>query len=238
MGVCLAVTKVIGTSSLGIYTGIVFSNISNYDILMNVLKTTNFNFNSFNEFNNKLNHKLKEHCSILFGLGSISSILFQLTYFKSPLNLKHPYLIYSSLVLPISLTIYGILFKNEIINYFKLNEISQRFKQSRYCCGGLKKCGAKEEQKTNNESKKEQITSELDNSVYKDLGDEINSNDESNSTPTSQIEDEEISKEVEVHLNKTITEGLLNKLNLANKIISGFSLVGFIISCVGIYGDF
>ncbi len=216
MGVCLAVTKVIGTTTLGIYTGIITSNITNYDILIHVLQSTSIS--NFNEFNSNLKAKLQKNSILLGLLGGVSSLAFQLSYFKAPLRSKHPYLIYASLVLPLSSIIYGILTRGELIKYFKLDEVINSFKNN--------------EDGNTVKKVKENVRSELDNSVYKDLGDDSSSNE------GGQQEDDEISKEVEIQLNKTSLEQLLGKLNLANKIVGGVSFIGFVIASVGIYGDF
>lgn len=219
MGVCLAATKVIGTTALGIYTGVVTSNITNYDILIHVLQSTTIS--NFNEFNSNLQSKLKTNSVLLGVLGGISSVAFQLSYFKAPLRAKHPYLIYASLVLPLSSIIYGILTRGELIKYFKLDEVIKSFKKDEASENSVKE-----------KAVKENVRSELDNSIYKDLGDDSSSNE------GGQQEDDEISKEVEIHLSKTSLEQLLGKLNLANKIVGGVSFIGFVIASIGIYGDF
>lgn len=219
MGTCLAVTKVIGTTTLGLYTGITLANISHYDIFVHVLESTTVQ--NFNEVNAHLKSKIKENGVILSVLGGISSIFFQLSYFKAPTRAQHPYLIYASLVLPISSVVYGLISRKELIKFFKLDELIKEWRFGVGAVEVLKK------------QKKEQAISELDNSVYKDLG-----SDDSSSVEGAQQEDEEITREVEVHLNKTSSENLVKKLGLANKIVGGVSLVGFVIASVGIYGDF
>ncbi|CCH44217.1 putative membrane protein [Wickerhamomyces ciferrii] len=230
MGTCLAVTKIIGTTSLGIFAGYSISNISTYDILIKVLSQSNLI--DFAQWNGKINEILVKNSIVLGGLGGISSLLFALSYNSSPSSGKHPYLIYASLVLPISSILIGILGKNEISNYLKLDSLIEKFKQGNTISGD------------NVKQVKQVITSELDNSVYKDLGDDSVSTtseqdqDQEPITPEGQNEDDEISKEVEIHLNKTTILNLLNKLNFINKFISGVSVLGFVISSIGIYGDY
>lgn len=223
MGTCLAVIKIIGTTSLGIYTGTVFSNqLSNLDILKKtILKNTE---------NVKPLDIMKEHLTvntIVLGIfGSLSTLAFQLSFFGAPARLKHPYLIYSSLVFPISAAVFGALnFKDlcKLINFDSLvrDNMTQDTKTKK----------AKKDKK--------QLRSDLDNSVYKDLG-ESNS-DEDEQTEEAELaeveEDEEISKEVEAHLEKTTALKVVDNLKFSNSIVLGVSFTGLLITAIGLYGD-
>ncbi|KAH3682934.1 hypothetical protein WICPIJ_006088 [Wickerhamomyces pijperi] len=220
MGTCLAVIKIIGTTSLGIYTGTVFSNqLTSLDILKkSILRNTE---------NAKPLEIIKEHLtlnSIVLGIfGSLSTFAFQLSFFGAPVSLKHPYLIYSSLVFPISAAIFISLNCEDLIRLINFESLILD--------------SDKKETKTKKAKKeKKQLRSDLDNSVYKDLG-ESNSEEEGEEDLAAVEEDEEINNEVEAHLEKATALKVVENLKLSNSIVLGVSLTGLLITAIGLYGD-
>lgn len=90
MSVCLAVTKSIAVSSLGIYAGIVTtSTLVSYIMPLDVIS----------KHLSPVICKLGELAS---ALGMVSSTFFAASYFGAPLPLRHPYLLYGALVAPVS----------------------------------------------------------------------------------------------------------------------------------------
>lgn len=198
MGTCLAVIKVVGITSLGLFTGGVCTNVLNgSDIVEYVINSSSKS--NIKQINSIIIKKIKTNAIYLSVVGSISTIAFQLAYFGAPARYQHPYLIYSSLIFPISSILYGLLSKDSILKYFNLDSLIKS-------------------------NKREPIRSELDNSVYKDLGENS--------------EDDEIEEEVEFHLSKKIAIEALDKLKDVNKIVSVISFIGLLITSVGVHGDF
>lgn len=90
MSVCLAVTKSIAVSSLGIYAGIVTtSTVVSYITPLDVIT----------KHLSPVICKLGELAS---ALGLVSSGFFAASYFGAPEQLRHPYLLYGALVAPVS----------------------------------------------------------------------------------------------------------------------------------------
>lgn len=90
MSVCLAVTKSIAVSSLGIYAGIVTtSTLVSYITPLDVIS----------KHLSPVICKLGELAS---ALGVLSSGFFAASYFGAPQRLRHPYLLYGALVAPVS----------------------------------------------------------------------------------------------------------------------------------------
>jgi autophagy-related protein 33 len=215
MGTCLAVIKVIGVTTLGVYTGSVATNALNgYDIVKYVLESS-ATINNIKQINAFITKKLATNGIFLSVLGSISSIAFQLAYNAAPARSKHPYLIYSSLVFPISSVIYGLVSRKQLLKFFYLDWFLANSKPVKDA-----------------KPKKEPIRSELDNSVYKDLG------DSSSVDEHGEDEDAEIEAEVDFHLSKRVAQEALDSVQFANKFVSVLSVLGFVIASVGVHGDF
>ncbi|KAH3675979.1 hypothetical protein WICMUC_002275 [Wickerhamomyces mucosus] len=220
MGTCLAVIKIIGTTSLGIYTGTVFSNqLSNLDVLKStILKTGEFQLEIVKD-------NLKTNGIVLGVFGTLSALSFNLAYFGAPAKYKHPYLIYSSLVFPISTVVYTLFSREDLRSLFHIKGLLNRSKTPP-APKKLKK-------------EKQQIRSDLDNSVYKDLGDTSNTEeDEDEEAELAAVEeDEEITQEVESHLQKTTALKVIDSLKFSNLIVLGVSVAGLLITSIGLYGE-
>lgn len=90
MSVCLAVTKSIAVSSLGIYAGMLTTTtLVSYITPLEVLK----------QHLSPVICKLAEVASVL---ATVSTGFFAASYFGAPLHLRHPYLLYGALVAPVS----------------------------------------------------------------------------------------------------------------------------------------
>ncbi|SCU83382.1 LADA_0C11078g1_1 [Lachancea dasiensis] len=90
MSVCLAVTKTIAVSSLGIYCGTLCSaTILARCTPLDVLRT-------------QLARPAKAVARVAASLAAVSSVFFGLSFFGAPLHLRHPYLLYGMLVGPVS----------------------------------------------------------------------------------------------------------------------------------------
>ncbi|KAI5952239.1 hypothetical protein KGF54_003105 [Candida jiufengensis] len=107
-GACINTIKLLGLGSLGLLTSsIIYQSIQNIPILINQL-------NSIYQFNIlKLNNQINLTKQYIFGsrivnilLTGLSTLLFTLAFKFSPIDEKHPYLIYSAIGAP--LTIAGI----------------------------------------------------------------------------------------------------------------------------------
>lgn len=97
MSVCLGITKGIAVSSLGLYAGILTtSTILTYASPLDVISQ----------------HLRSAVCKVgeaASALGALSTGFFALSFFGAPSHLRHPYLIYSALVAPVSaLYLWGI----------------------------------------------------------------------------------------------------------------------------------
>lgn len=235
MGTCLAVIKVIGISTLGLYTGVVATNVlSGYDILKFVLNKTATvsNIDTINKF---IRSKLSFNGIAINILGTVSSLAFQLAYFGAPPRSKHPYLIYSSLVFPLSYFIHFKFAKNELNKFYKLKDSQNKSHMD--VNDQRKKRKLNQEKKQKNDS----LRSELDNSVYKDLG-ETSSIDGCNESIEELVGTEgldiDIEREVEFHLNQQTGLKALESSHFSDTIIFGLSTLGFLIASVGIYGDY
>lgn len=208
MGTCLAVIKVTGTAALGIYAGVAISSLTNYEILTHVLATANSA--NLNHVKGLIRGQFVQTMRLLTALGSLASSAFILAYSQAPRTLKHPYLIYASLVTPLSSLIYYGLLRGPVTNYLRLKQL--QVKESK--------------------EPRERVVSELDNSVYKDLGDVLTTSDED-----EKAEDEEISEEVEFHLTQKTIEQTLERGHLGDKVNAVLGVLGFVIATVGLYGD-
>lgn len=236
MGTCLAVIKVIGISTLGLYTGAIATNVlSGYDILKFVLDKT-ATVSNIDTINRSIRSKLSLNTLIINLLGSVSSLAFQLAYFGAPPRGKHPYLIYSSLVFPLSYLIHFKFVRSEINKFYNL-------KASKSGSRTDEDDGKKKKRKLNKAEKQkksnEQLRSDLDNSIYKDLG-EASSIDENEESVEDLLgaDKAEIEKEVEFHLHQQTGLKALEQSHFYDKIVFGLSSLGFLIASVGIYGDY
>ncbi|SCU79012.1 LAME_0A06832g1_1 [Lachancea meyersii CBS 8951] len=90
MSVCLAVTKTIAVSSLGIYCGTLCS------------ATILAQFTPMDVIKSQLMGPAKIVARVAASLATVSSIFFGLSFFGAPAHLRHPYLLYGMLVAPIS----------------------------------------------------------------------------------------------------------------------------------------
>lgn len=226
MGTCLAVIKVVGLSTLGLYTGGVATNVlSGYDILKFVLdKTATIsNLDTVNKF---IRSKLSLNGIILNVLGAISSFAFQLAYFGAPARSKHPYLIYSSLVFPLSYLTYYNLARSEVSMFYRLKELGVD-------------ASTRDAKKEKQRPQKDYLRSDLDNSAYKDLGDSssVDGNEESIEELLGH-DGQEVEKEVEFHLNRHTGLNALNRIHFSDQIVFSLSTLGFLVASVGVYGDY
>lgn len=89
MSTCLAVTKGIAVSSLGLYAGLVATG----SILV-----VNDNVTPTNKSKNDIIKALL--CKVGAGLGVVSTVMFGIIYASSPSYARHPYLIYAMLTGP------------------------------------------------------------------------------------------------------------------------------------------
>ncbi|CUS22722.1 LAQU0S06e04566g1_1 [Lachancea quebecensis] len=89
MSVCLAVTKTVAVSSLGIYCGMLTSAcVASYAAPVDVLT--------------QLARPARAIARVGGALAAVSSAFFALSYFGAPAHWRHPYLIYGMLVAPVS----------------------------------------------------------------------------------------------------------------------------------------
>lgn len=89
MSVCLAVTKTVAVSSLGIYCGMLTSAcVASYAAPVDVLT--------------QLAKPARAIARVGGALAAVSSALFALSYFGAPAHWRHPYLLYGMLVAPVS----------------------------------------------------------------------------------------------------------------------------------------
>ncbi|KAI5960054.1 uncharacterized protein KGF55_004777 [Candida pseudojiufengensis] len=111
-GTSITTLKLLGLGSLGLLTSsIIYQSIQNIPILINQLNSI-YQFNIF-----KLNNQLTLTKNYIFGsrivnilLTGLSTFLFSLAFKYSPIDEKHPYLIYSAIGAP--LTLLGIYFNS------------------------------------------------------------------------------------------------------------------------------
>lgn len=222
MGTCLTVIKVVGTTSLGIYAGVIASNLSNYGIMSHVLKTATVATSE--KATGLVLGKIKTTGALLASLGTIATGAFILAYTQAPRALKHPYLIYASLVAPLTSIIYLGLTRPHLHQYCELKKMKKQ----------------RQAERPASKKHKQEVISELDNSTYKDLGDVLTTSDEE--TPSAQTtstgdEDSEVEQEVELHLAQKSLLDTLYSVHLGDHINVAISTLGFVVATVGLYGD-
>ncbi|CDR36352.1 CYFA0S01e00760g1_1 [Cyberlindnera fabianii] len=222
MGTCLAVIKVIGTTSLGLFAGTVVTMTSGSEILKHVLLSSSGSVTLSDQSYGLVKKQITWFGAVLAALGTISTTAFQLAYTSAPRSMKHPYLIYASLVFPVSAGVYYGISGRALKNWYGFKGLLQE--------QGKKK-KQDEDAVVQKKADKKQVVSDLDNSIYKDLG-------ETSADEAANAEDEEIEAEVEAHLNERSAIDALNKVQLGNKIVSALSTLGFVVATIGIYGDF
>lgn len=90
MSVCLAVTKGIAVTSLGLYAGVLTTTtLVSYITPLEVLSQ-------------HLSHVVCKIGEVASVLGTLSTAFFAASYFGAPPHLRHPYLLYGALVAPVS----------------------------------------------------------------------------------------------------------------------------------------
>lgn len=204
MSICLGFTKGIAVSSLGLYAGILTtSSICTYMVPLDVIS----------QHLRSVVCKVGETAS---ALGLLSTGFFSLSFFGAPSHLKHPYLIYSALVAPLSaLYMWGI---------------------SR--CNHKHHAKVKDAEEGKAEDGKQDQSPPLGDSVV-DLGSDPKvpsghpSVKEGAKCPMgyAAVTDEPASKD------HARSSGCQSKFCRNLFIVTGFAIVGFLQSVIGIYGE-
>ncbi|KAM3161235.1 Autophagy-related protein 33 [Lachancea thermotolerans] len=100
MSVCLAVTKTVAVSSLGIYCGMLTSAcVASYAAPVDVLT--------------QLAKPARAIARVGGALAAASSAFFALSYFGAPAHWRHPYLLYGMLVAPVSAAYVAVVARQE-----------------------------------------------------------------------------------------------------------------------------
>ncbi|CEP64917.1 Scm4p LALA0_S15e00320g [Lachancea lanzarotensis] len=225
MSVCLAVTKTIAVSSLGIYCGTLCS------------ATILAKFTPMDVVKSQLMGPAKIVARVAASFATVSSLFFGLSFFGAPAALRHPYLLYGMLVGPVSASYMG---------------LTMSFRRPRQCREQCSKRAASQQAATEPATaaatqQPEAPESSLDESVV-DLGQSAASHDEyetvtstagktgasttttttTTATSTPDSATTTLSDHVTAHSSKCLRP---------IPILFGISVVGFIQSVLGIYGE-
>ncbi|SCU90742.1 LANO_0D09802g1_1 [Lachancea nothofagi CBS 11611] len=208
MSVCLAVTKTIAVSSLGIYCGAMCSAA--------VLAR----FTPMDVIKSQLMGPAKIVARIAASLATISSVFFGLSFFGAPAHLRHPYLLYGMLVTPVS----GL--------YMAATMRFRRPRQCRSKCprGQALERRADEASSVVKEDATDATASSLDDSVV-DLG------EHSAATPsqTNPAPVEVPPAEIPAHHPPVTCHS--SRCLAPVPVLFGISVVGFVQSVLGLYGE-
>ncbi|SCU77385.1 LAFA_0A01486g1_1 [Lachancea sp. 'fantastica'] len=210
MSVCLAVTKTIAVSSLGIYCGTMCS------------ATILAQFTPLDVVKSQLMGPAKIVARVAASLATVSSIFFGLSFFGAPASLHHPYLLYGMLVAPVSAAYMG---------------LTMSFRRPRKC---REQCSKRAEKQsttapTSVAATEAQETPDLslDESVV-DLGQSTASHDEDETTvaattgTTTGTTTTTQSDHVTAHSSKCLRP---------IPVLFGISVLGFVQSVLGLYGE-
>ncbi|GME69878.1 unnamed protein product [[Candida] boidinii] len=103
MGKCITIIKLVGTGSVGIASSyLVYNSI---DVIRNLIPNVNILEND-NKLTSKITKLVRSSRFIFTSLSLISLRLFTLAYTHSNASGKHPYLIYASVTIPLSIISY------------------------------------------------------------------------------------------------------------------------------------
>lgn len=256
-GPCITTIKLLGVGSLGLLTSsIIYQSLSTLPDLIHQFNTQ-FNSNSIDSFKKNLNTLKKNifNNRLINGiLTTLTSSLFTLAFKYSPINEKHPYLIYASIGAPLSLI--GLYYKNW---KFEQKILSKKPADSSY----IKKVDEKKSQTKKEEQDEEEEEPEVISKVTSAdslLGKSyVHVSDESGlSTPTSsqpstpkvqpieQKEPEQVNLPEEIEVEKEVENILIKKeiFQDLKKIESGYTLgsyisgISLLIASIGLFGDY
>ncbi|CCD27082.1 Atg33p NDAI_0J01900 [Naumovozyma dairenensis CBS 421] len=206
MSVCLAVTKGIAVSSLGLYAGLLTSSTlisSTTPLITNTLPTDLLNWKPL----------LSKFKACATTLGSLATTFFGLSYFGSPTNLRHPYLLYSMMISPLS----GIF----LYLTTDFNQLSDDMIEKSPSSSSIESTTSAQE-KTN-----------LGESIV-DLGKE---NERRGSEGKPLLEKKEHREKIVEDTNRNVILSNQTKILTKLSIATSFAIVGFVQSVVGIYGE-
>ncbi|ODV59811.1 Atg33p ASCRUDRAFT_71315 [Ascoidea rubescens DSM 1968] len=251
MGTCLKVTKVIGTTTLGILAGsLTLQTFSIFPYLSDILP-----FTKKNDFQDNLNTLTSNIHKLIYSLGSISSSLFLLTFFKSPKRLRHPYLLYASI--PVQFALGYLFFKTNLLESKLLSSIETDLGSKTPDPNELIKPQNVEKPKSSDAVKSNPQVSQL----KRELREEPSHLDKSgflkpdiNDSAAEKVEEESnehehenenennddsptIEKEVENSIYKADAETTLKKIKADYTLITSLVSLSFILSAIGIHGD-
>lgn len=210
MGTCLTISKLVGIGSLGIPT-------ANYIYSAEVVipKILKGDVTS-DESKKQITSLIVRARGLFWGAGSLASFLFYESFKCAPPELKHPYLIYSALIVPIGL----------LYNYYNLYDTEQALVDS---SEGKPLTEYKTVKKTVAEPAEEE-SSPLDNSSYGDLG---------KPQTKEKVVEEKVPVEVPAKV-LTADETKAKLLELKKGYLYSGAIVGlgFLLSLVGYLGEY
>ncbi|GMM38361.1 Atg33 protein [Saccharomycopsis crataegensis] len=212
MGTCLATTKIISVSCLGLLTGFLGQQaFSGLPLLIQFSKSS-----SLDEIRESAKKIIKKTRSLVLCLGSAATALLSLAFIKAPPRARHPYLIYSALGAPIAMT--ALFFKTYNVEVKLLDSDSDL---------QVEASASLKSKKTEKEE-----PSHLDNSVYQNLG------ADSEDDKSIKQDEDDIESAVNNSILKTNTIAGLEKLKSGYATATYIVGAAFGVSIIGIYGDF
>lgn len=196
MGTCITVIKLIGAGSLGIATGTLA--FSSYKMLPGLIQDHS---SSISKFQQMVSYTVNFTRLSFITLGSLASSAFFMLFKYSALRGKHPYLIYAAIAFPLSLIPAAYQAYTTNTSFLGLPQLPKLPAPSK------------------------SFTSNLDNSMYLDLG------------RTSSLDDEEDEQDPENAIIKKQIEINLKSLQSTYKIAASITGAAFAIATIGIAGD-
>lgn len=230
MGVCLAVVKIVGVGSLGILTGqLINQSCQTIPLLESISATT-----SVKEYVDKL---IAKTCCSVITLGGLAAALFSMAFFKAPQKYRHPYLLYAAAGAPLASV--ALLASKPFVSliFGKLHSVAKCVCSSVSCssvCTRSAKCGNSAEEKQH-ESTEDEEPSLLDSSVYLHVEKE---EDKASASPAPAASSGSSCKASSCCKYSSYSSADLKCLRYSYAAASTFTGISFLISTIGIYGDF
>lgn len=256
MGTCLATTKIIGTASLGILAGAVgHQAYGSLPLLTQLTKSQSSSSSSssssltFADLQQAVRNLLKKSYYLILGLGSTATTLLSLAFVKAPPRARHPYLIYAALGAPLAAAVLffnnsspelKFLLDDAVIDIDDGSVNGDKAKSLSNASASTSPISSDKGKKSKKVYNKEE-PSQLDNSVYRDLGADSEDDGVSSSSSAKSAtpeEQQDIENEANKYITRTSSAKSLKKLKLGYTIASSIIGLAFGISTIGIYGDF
>lgn len=238
----VAVVKIIGVGSLGLLSGsLIYQSFESIPQWIKQINSYEYNDKFISEL---IRIKRSINTTRIFNLvlGGLSSCFFGISYMTSTVNEKHPYLLYLSLIGPITLVT---LFYNNYNNFTSLStKLHQEKLQLQH--DHLQQHGKLD---SSQDGKLDSSQDDLGKSYIHVSEDESSTSTPSSSTPNSPTlsekgydQDIKIDQEIDQEIDQTLIKrefvNDLDNMESSYNIGSIISGLGFLLSLVGIVGDF